>query len=82
MANVFKQFIELFPTTKKFYGTLDSIVGDLITVSIQGGGVIKFHSAFYARSFATGNKVWLESRGGEWTLSQAPSFSATYNLEV
>lgn len=79
--NAFAKFLELLPTTKRFYGHIDSINTDLITVVLVGGGTISFRNAQYARSFSTNTSVWLENNSGTFVMTQAPNFP-TYTLQV
>lgn len=79
--NPFFKFLELIPTTKKYYGTIASINIDLITVILVGGGTISFRNIAYARSFAANTKVWLENHQGTFVMTQAPTMES-YVLNV
>lgn len=80
--NILKALLDILPKQKKFYGQIDSILGDKITLELMDGGVIQIRSEQYASQFEQSQYVWITQDNNVWRLDSAPQFASTGTVEV
>ena len=78
--NIYQEFLDLLPQTKRYYGQVISINGTTIDVQLIGGGIIKITS-LDSNSYDN-THVWCElNPNGTWTISKAPNYTQ-YQIEI